>query len=87
MTIEHSLLTYLKDKGWVAGGTLERMALKHKPATINRTLRRMAEEKKLETDFNRLPKGAVSYRHICSEKCGDVMDNVTKEIYHKCYNN
>lgn len=87
MTIEHSLLTYLKDKGWVAGGTLERMALQHKPATINRTLRRMAEEKKLETDFTRLPKRAVSYRHNCEGKCGDVMDNVTKEIYHKCYNN
>lgn len=55
-TISELIYEYLKkNKGWRFGGTLEREVTQlHKPATVSRELRRMAEEDLVYKDYKKV---------------------------------
>lgn len=61
MIISQQIIEYLKkNKSWHFGGQLERiLGTFHKPSTVSRTLRELAEEDKIYRDYRKVDRYRV----------------------------
>lgn len=65
-TVSEMIIDYLArtPKEWIAGGTLERnVTILHKPATVSRTLRELAEQGIIFKDYMTTGRRYVIYRY------------------------